>query len=214
MQRPLNLLNAAVGMLERRQGGQADESLLDVLRQVRDEGSTAVETLRSSVPQEPQEPVLPLNMNQLIHEVLLLSTPRLLSAGVVVDWQPTTDLPLLNGRERRMRSLLKQLVDNAIDAIADANPDRRELVISTRVEGDYLTLQVEDSGPGIPPELRFKVFEPFYTSKGGQHAGMGLPMVQEVVNQHYGTIDIDANFEDGCRICLRFPLLNDSPQEW
>ncbi len=214
MQRPLNLLNAAVGMLERRQGGQADESLLDVLRQVRDEGSAAVETLRTSVPQEPVEPMLPLNLNQLIHEVLLLSTPRLLNSGIVVDWQPTPDLPSLNGRERRMRSLLKQLVDNAVDAIADANAARRELSISTRMEGEYLTLQIEDSGPGIPPELRFRVFEPFYTSKGGQHAGMGLAMVQEVVNQHYGTIDIDPEFQDGCRICLRFPLLNETLQEW
>lgn len=213
MQRPLNLLNAAVGMLERRNGG-GDESLLAVLRQVRDEGSAAVETMRGCVPQEPQEPLLPVNLNQLLHEVLLLCTARLLAAGIVVDWQPTVDLPAFNGHERRLRSALKQLVDNAIDAIDDANSKRRELRLETRVEGGQLALQIEDSGPGIAPELRFKVFEPFFTSKGGQHAGMGLAMVQEAVNRHYGTIDIDPAFNDGCRICLRFPLLTDNYQEW
>ncbi len=213
MQRPLNLLNAAVGMLERRNGG-GDESLLGVLRQVRDEGSAAVETLRGCVPQELQEPLLPVNLNQLLHEALLLCTPRLLAAGIVVDWQPTVDLPLFNGHERRLRSALKQLVDNAIDAIVDANSERRELRLTTRVDGGQLALQIEDSGPGIAPELRFKVFEPFFTRKGGQHAGMGLAMVQEAVNRHYGTIDIDPACNEGCRICLRFPLLTDNYQEW
>lgn len=211
MQRPLNLLNAAVGMLERRSEG--DDSLLAVLRQVRDEGSAAVETLRASVPQEIQEPLLPVNLNQLIHEVLLVSTPRLLAESIVIDWQPQTDLPVINGRERRLRNLLKQLTDNAIEAVAEGGGVRRELHIASRVEGEFVVLQFEDSGPGIAPELRFKVFEPFFTTKGGNHAGMGLAIAQDVVNQHAGTLEIDPAQRDGCRICLRFPLHSDNVQE-
>ncbi len=211
MQRPLNLLNAAVGMLERRSDG--DDSLLAVLRQVRDEGSAAVETLRASVPQEVQEPLLPVNLNQLIHEVLLVSTPRLLAESIVIDWQPQTDLPTISGRERRLRNLLKQLTDNAIEAVAEGGGVHRELHIASRVEGEFIVLQFEDSGPGIAPELRFKVFEPFFTTKGGKHAGMGLAIAQDVVNQHAGTLEIDPAYRDGCRICLRFPLHSDNLQE-
>ncbi len=215
MQRPLNLLNAAVAMLERRSDG-GDASLLDVLCQVRDEGSAAMETLRGCVPQESVEPVMPVNFNQLIHEVLLLATPRLLAAGVVVDWEPVVELPAFNGRERRLRSLIKQLIDNAIEAIEEGGGARRELHIGTRIEddGEIIALQITDSGAGIPAELRYKVFEPFYTTKGGRHAGMGLAMVQEVVNQHYGTLEIDPAYHEGCRICLRFPFSSDTIQEW
>jgi nitrogen fixation negative regulator NifL len=211
MQRPLNLLNAAVGMLERRSDG--DDPLLDVLRQVRDEGSAAVETLRASVPQEAQEPLLPVNLNQLIHEVLLVSTPRLLAASIVIDWQPQADLPAVNGRERRLRNLIKQLVDNAIEAVAEGGGERRELHISSRVDGDFVAVAFADSGPGIAPELRFKVFEPFFTTKGGKHAGMGLAIAQEVVNQHAGTLEIDPVHPDGCRIHLRIPLGSDMVEE-
>ncbi|PKM42784.1 MAG: nitrogen fixation negative regulator NifL [Gammaproteobacteria bacterium HGW-Gammaproteobacteria-1] len=211
MQRPLNLLNAAVGMLERRSDG--DDSLLSVLCQVRDEGRAALETLSACVPQEVQEPLLPVNLNQLIHEVLLVSTPRLLAESIVIDWQPQADLPSCNGRERRLRNLIKQLVDNAIEAVADGGGARRELHIASRIEGDFIVVQFEDSGPGIAPDLRFRVFEPFYTTKGGKHAGMGLAIAQDVVNQHAGTLEIDPAYRDGCRICLRIPLSSDNAQE-
>lgn len=211
MQRPLNLLNAAVGMLERR--SEADDALLSVLRQVRDEGSAAVETLRACVPQEGEEPLLPVNLNQLIHEVLLVSTPRLLAGSIIIDWQPQTDLPAVNGRERRLRNLIKQLVDNAIEAVEDGGGERRELRIASRIDGDFVAVLFEDSGPGIAPELRFKVFEPFFTTKGGKHAGMGLAIAQEVVNQHAGTLEIDPVWEDGCRLCLRIPTGSDTIQD-
>lgn len=214
LQQPLNLLNAAMGMLERRAEGSADRQLLGVLREVRESGLNAIETLRHCVPQESDEPVLPVNLNQVIHDVLLISTRRLLAEGIIIEWVPQAGLPGFNGREARLRSLVKQLIDNAIEAIARGNTARRELMVLTQVAGDWLVLTIEDSGPGIPDALRYKVFEPFFTTRGGRHAGMGLAMAQEVVIQHGGTIDIDPDKTEGCRIRLRFPLHNDKRQEW
>jgi len=71
-----------------------------------------------------------------------------------------------------------------------------------------LTVTIEDTGPGIPEALRLKVFEPFFTTKGaaGRRAGMGLPLVQEMVNEHAGTIGIDPTYTEGCRFRVQFPL--------
>ena len=67
---------------------------------------------------------------------------------------------------------------------------------------------MEDSGPGIADELRFKVFQPFFTTKGAskQHLGLGLAMAQEVASRHGGTIDIDPEYHAGCRVRVQLPF--------
>jgi protein-histidine pros-kinase len=83
----------------------------------------------------------------------------------------------------------------------------RELTITTRSLPGSVEIVVEDSGPGIPPDLRLKVFEPFFSSRngGGHHAGTGLAMAQQVVSDHGGTIEIGASHAGGCRVCVMLP---------
>jgi nitrogen fixation negative regulator NifL len=209
VQGPLNLVGAAVGMLERRgAANQENAALLSVLQQAFNEGQQALDRLRASMPAVKQEPIGPVNLNQLVREVLAVSTERLLTLGVVVDWQPAPVLPVVTGREQRLRAMIKQLIDNAADAMTQRGIERRELRIATTATSDSLVLSVEDTGPGIPEDQRLKVFEPFFTTKGGRggRAGMGLPMVQDVVNEHAGTVEIDPGYRGGCRIQVRLPL--------
>ena len=128
-----------------------------------------------------------------------------------MDWRPQPVLPHVYGREGRLRAMFKQLIDNALDAL-DGRRGARELHIVTAAEEDALRVVIEDTGPGIPEDLRYKVFEPFFTTKrgGGSRAGMGLPMVQDVINEHAGTLEIDGEFSQGCRIILRLPLQADA----
>jgi nitrogen fixation negative regulator NifL len=209
LQGPLNLVGAAVGMLERRGAvGQENAALLSVLQQAFNEGQHALDRLRASMPVAKQDSIGPVNLNQLVREVLAVSTERLLTLGVIVEWQPAPVLPVVTGREQRLRAMIKQLIDNAADAMTQRGIERRELRIATRAGSDSLVLSVEDTGPGIPEDRRLKVFEPFFTTKGGRggRAGMGLPMVQEVVNEHAGTVEIDPAYREGCRIQVRLPL--------
>lgn len=209
LQGPINMINAATAMLGRRANGSEENmALVDVLNQALTDGQKALETLRNSMPEALSEALEPVNINQLLREVLDLCTTRLLALGVVVDWAPEPVLPVLVGYENRLRSLFKQLVDNAVDAMAGTRSSARELRLRTESTGQTLIVTVEDTGPGIPEDLRLKVFEPFFTTKGsaGRRAGMGLPMVQETVNDHAGTIDLDATYRDGCRFRVQFPL--------
>jgi nitrogen fixation negative regulator NifL len=209
LQGPLNLIGAAEGMLERRANSANDDPLMNVLQQALASGQEAVDTLRASMPEEPEEAVMPVDINQLLREVLSVSTDRLLARGVVVDWQPTPVLPKLVGRESQLRGMFKQLIDNALDAMDEKSLFRRELnVVTSHPATDVLQVVIEDSGPGIPEELRVKVFEPFYSTKGkgGKRAGMGLVMVQQVVNEHNGNITIQTPEKGGCHITIEFPL--------
>jgi nitrogen fixation negative regulator NifL len=209
VQAPVNLLSAAVNTLERRGGeGNGNGALLDLLKQVLESGRETVATLQNCMPEADNAAVVPVNLNQILHEVLILLTPRLLSSGIVVDWRPTPVLPNIMAMENRLRAMFKQLIENAVDAMRQNGSKPRELRIATRPEGNLIQIVVEDTGPGIPRELHTKIFEPFFTTKGsaGGQAGMGLAMVQDIVNQHAGLIMIDPEYTDGCRIRIQFDI--------
>lgn len=210
MQGPLNLITAAHNMLLRREDTDGTlKSLRMAMQQAMAAGDAAITTLHSCMPAETFEAEVPLNVNELLHEVLSLSTKRLLSSGIVVDWEPALVLPAIIGREQRLRNMFKQLIDNAIDAMSERGWKRRDLrIITSHPQTDLIGVVIEDSGPGIPESERFKVFEPFYSNKGakGRRAGLGLTMVQDVLTELGGDLAIRDSSSGGCRIELQLPL--------
>lgn len=207
LQGPLNLISAAYEILERRGANSEMAPLHSVLSQALTSGRQALSNLQNSVPTVPPEVVKPVNLNQLLREVLSLSTQRLLAGGFVVEWRPAPVLPAVLGREGRLRGMFKQLVDNAMDAMESHRSPRRELRIVTRPLEDAVLITIADTGPGIPREWHLKVFEPFFTTNHATHrTGMGLAMVQEVINEHRGMINIDPDYAEGCRFRLLLPV--------
>jgi len=116
-------------------------------------------------------------------------------------------LPALQGHPNKLRGLFKALIDNAIEAMSGRGWRERELIVITRAQLGDIEILIEDSGPGIAEELRYKVFQPFYTTKGAakRHLGLGLAMAQEAVTRHGGTIDIDPAYYPGCRVRVQLP---------
>lgn len=209
LQGPVNLIGAALKMLQRRLGDQAkNDPVLQAMQEAQKAGLEALDSLTASIPVCPEEAKLPVNVNQLIREVISLSIDRLLAQGIVVDWKPALHLPWVMGRESRLRSVLKQLVDNAIEAMSARNISQRDLLISTFVEKQVVRIEICDSGPGIPADLTYKVFEPFFSTKPPHKGcrGMGLPMVQEIVAEHAGTVYIDTGYRNGCRMIVELPF--------
>ena len=200
LQVPLNLIRAASGMF--RDGGGNVEVFADMLGQITNAGETALQTLKAALPTDIPEPGVRVNINELLRHVLTLETDRLLAAGVVVDWQPTLVLPELSGHKNELRSLFKYLIDNALQAMHESSRPHRELRIGTRTLDDVVEVVIEDNGPGIASEARFKAFEPFYIGwrQRRGRAGMGLALAQEIVNQHAGYIEVDDDYKDGCRM--------------
>lgn len=214
-QGPLNMLAAAVGMMERRleskgaSVAECNDPLCEALKNALSAGQEAIDNLRHGLPALVQEAFVPVNLNQILREVLSLSTSRLLAAGVVVDWEPALVLPSLLGQQNRLRGLFKHLVDNAIDAMESTGRKRQpELKITTQAEEEMVCVTLQDTGPGIPENLRLRVFEPFFSTKGPQQrgTGLGLSAVQEIINQHSGTIFLDPAYTGGCRFVIRLPL--------
>ena len=126
---------------------------------------------------------------------------------MIVDWKPTPILPAVTARASRLRGMFKQLLDNALDAMEGNRHQPRELRIVTGVRDQAVEVVIEDTGPGIAPDLRWRIFEPFFTTKrAATHTGLGLALVQEVVNEQRGVIALDPGYTAGCRWQVSLPI--------
>lgn len=205
LQAPLNIIKAALAMPS---FGVEAGSLRSVLQQALKNGDEAMESLHEALPRPLVEQTSTLNINEILHEVLRLSTDKLLAAGAVVDWRPAAVLPSVTGRANELRGLFKYLLDNSIQALNESSQVCREIRLETRQDHQELVIEVMDNGPGIPEVHRLKVFEPFFCAwnQPRGHAGMGLTMAQEVVIGHNGSMEIDGDFYGGCRVFVRLPV--------
>lgn len=201
---PVNVMASVLSMLERRGGSPAGAALAGALFA----GREAVDSLRGAIPEHLPESRTAVNINEVMRDVLDLTTKRMLAAGITVHWQPQSVLPSLNAYPNRMRMMFKAIVDNAIEAMNAKGWKERELSVVTRGHADRVEVVIEDTGPGIPPSLRYKVFEPFFSTRqgGGKHLGTGLSSAQQVAADHDGAIEIDSTERRGCRVSVVLPV--------
>ncbi len=128
------------------------------------------------------------------------------SAGLEVEVQPPADEaePWVAGDADLLRRCIINLLTNAIKH----TPAGGRITISTEVSGDHCQLHVADTGSGIPPTLRERLFQPFATSgEGGRLGGIGLGllMVRTVVEKHGGSVSVDSEQGKGSVFTLRLP---------
>ncbi|MBD3898439.1 ATPase [Halomonas sp. ML-15] len=113
---------------------------------------------------------------------------------------------VIEGDTQRLVQVLVNLLSNA----RDASPAGGEVVIDAYRDGEGVSLTVTDQGPGIAPEIRDHLFEPFTTTKApGEGTGLGLPLVYSIIAEHHGQIHIDSpppGREVGTRIRLWLPI--------
>lgn len=201
---PINVMTSVLGTIARRGNGDpAGQALASALAA----GKAALESLRGVIPEHRPESLTAVNLNEVMRDVLDLSTQRMLAAGITVHWRPQAVLPSVNGHANRLRAMFKALVDNAVEAMNTKGWRERELLVSTQSLAGSVEVVVEDSGPGIPADLRLKVFEPFFSTRkaGGRHLGTGLSSAQQVAADHDGVIEIDAADKGGCRVRVVLP---------
>ena len=201
---PVNVMKTVLATMERRGNGlPAGAALADAVKAAQE----AVDTLRGAIPDQSEELPTTVNLNEIVHDVLNLTTGRMLAVGVSVGWQPQPVLAAINGYPNRLRSMVKALIDNAIEAMNGKGWRERELSIVSRSIADGIEIVIEDSGAGVPAAVRLRVFEPFFTTKrNGGHLGTGLTSALQVAQDHGGAIEIDPREGGGCRVRVFLPL--------
>ena len=150
----------------------------------------------------PAPELAPLDINALIHEVLGLYETSQAEIAVVL----AEDLPPVMGDATQLRQVIHNLLRNAEDAL-EGMPDPR-IEIRTECRSRTGKLVLTDNGPGFPPDMLARVFEPYVTTKA-KGTGLGLPIVKKIIDEHQGIIEINNVPEGGARIEIRLPLVKE-----
>jgi signal transduction histidine kinase len=128
----------------------------------------------------------PVDLASLAREVQRLMTPLCRHRGISL----TTNLPdgqvLVPGNRGQLRQLLLNLLVNAVEASAGG----AEVRLTLRADAASVRLCVEDEGPGVPPEVEHRIFDPFVTTKP-EGVGLGLSVAQQIVQAHRGRLSYE-----------------------
>jgi signal transduction histidine kinase len=123
------------------------------------------------------------------------------------------DVPYIDADSHQLQQVLINLVTNAHHALREVEGPRR-ITVRTRFDGarGRVLLEVADSGPGVPLELRQRIFDPFFTTKPADRGtGLGLPLCQEIVQAHGGSIGVDQEDGGGARFWIELPVSDAVP---
>jgi two-component system nitrogen regulation sensor histidine kinase NtrY len=207
---PLTPIQLSAQRLKRKLSAKLDDP---EARQVLDESTTAitgeVEAMKnllaefSNFARLPATDPAPTDLNRLAGEVVSLYRGE---PSIELETELAPDLPLLDLDREQFKRVILNLMDNAIAAIHEAGPGPRRVRVSTRFEHEIGTvaLEVADTGVGVRPEDRARLFEPYFSTKR-KGSGLGLAIVGRIVSDHSGYVRVRANQPRGTRFVVELP---------
>jgi PAS domain S-box-containing protein len=151
----------------------------------------------------PASQPVPSNLNDIVEQALEVFNGRL--DGIGVRRQLGEDLPRVQADPEQMKRAVINLIDNAAEALEHS--PLREIWIKTALEPDreVLELTIADSGPGLSPEAKEKLFVPYFSTKG-RGTGLGLAIVSRIVGEHHGFIRVEENRPFGAKFVIELPV--------
>jgi nitrogen fixation negative regulator NifL len=154
-----------------------------------------------------------MELNQVVRDVVELLAYHLRVDDVEAVVTLAADLPPISADPHQLQQVVVNLVTNGHQAMRHAPRPRRFTLTTRRAAGaDRVCLEVEDTGPGITPEVEAHLFEPFFTTKPvGQGTGLGLSICKGIVESHGGTIAVEGRPGRGARFTIELPISASAP---
>lgn len=143
----------------------------------------------------------PVKLETVVNRMIDFIAPTARSQNVRVHWYPAPDLPDVSLDREMFEKVLLNLMLNAEDAM----PNGGTLTLQSRAVGDFVELDVIDTGIGIPPEVQKKLFRPFLTTKEKGN-GLGLATARKIVVAHGGTMTVQSEPGRGTKFTIQLPI--------
>ncbi len=190
-------------------GTPPDASSLKIIRNCADTIGSSVETVRTLVDEFatlarfPASRPVPSDINGIVESALHMFEGRL--SGIRVQKFLAKDLPPVHADPDAMKRAIANLVDNAAEAMHEAMV--KEIVLSTALAGerDSVEIVVSDTGHGVTPAVKEKLFLPYFSTKK-RGTGLGLAIVGRIIEDHHGSIRVEENAPIGTRFIVELPV--------
>ncbi|NPA26511.1 MAG: PAS domain S-box protein [Chloroflexi bacterium] len=208
---PLNNLYVGIQMLQQR-GAQLDEaawqeSLQRLLEDTQRLSRLMNDLLAFARPKQGEKRALALD--ELLRQVVRRMEPRLDKRRIRLEWYCQGDLPLVLGDRYALEQVFVNLLTNAMQALEN-QPGERFIGLrcrATEQDGQlYVEIAISDNGPGIPPEIRDKIFKPFFSTRP-DGTGLGLAIAHNIVTDHRGHMPLPETFPGGTIFRVRLPAM-------
>jgi two-component system NtrC family sensor kinase len=146
----------------------------------------------------------PTDINELINNIIQLSKQHYQNLPIEFIHTLDPDLPQIQADANQLQQVLENLINNAVDAM----PEGGQVLIRTyNKPAGSVTIEVEDTGIGIPPENINKIFTPFFTTKRiGEGTGLGLAIVYGIIKMHRGQINLSSKLRKGTTFTITLPV--------
>jgi C4-dicarboxylate-specific signal transduction histidine kinase len=201
-------------------------SAADLLRRIKEEGAVPLEiavrnserilettnriaaiikSMRHLARDGSHDPVRPASVANIVEEIKDICRERFKDHCVDLLVPNVDPALLVFCREVQIRQVLLNLLQNAFDAVVE-QPGEKWIRLQVTADDSSVVFSVIDSGPGIPPDLRTKIMEPFFTTKEvGKGTGLGLSLSRTIVQEHGGKLELTEEAGHPC-FSFRLPL--------
>lgn len=199
---PLMVIGGMIRQLQRRFGEEqaAQEKFTIVVDEVK-RLENFLGDLRDFT--RPAAPVMQkVDINQVIREVEALMQEAATEKGINITDALHQDLPLVEADRNQVKQVLVNLIKNGMEAIAGEG----RITLATGVTEGQIWFSVQDTGKGIDPESLAKIFNPFFTTKD-KGTGLGLAVINKIVIDHQGTIEVESTPGEGSTFTVKLPRL-------
>ncbi len=209
------LSSAELALTERAEGSAAEEEL----KRIKTASIRGAEIVRELMIYGGEESggFEPVDISALVNEMLDLLKISI-SKNTILQIEMSQDLPAIYANPAQIRQVVMNLVTNASEAIGERRGAIRVTTTKVKVgtdspatrgvnlaEGDYLRLEVSDTGSGMTPEVQVRIFDPFFTTRRAGR-GLGLAAVQGIIRSHGGTINVESTSGQGTRFEILLPV--------
>jgi len=203
---PLNSINIHLQLLDREIGYLENETARDELKELVEVSRKEVgrldtiirqflKALRPSLPERK-----PHRLQTLLQDTLEVIQHEIRDRRMLVETDFAKDAPAVMVDDTQVKQVFFNVIKNALQAMADGGILKLESYLTDR----YVAVTVEDNGSGIDPDKLGAIYEPYHTTKA-EGTGLGMMIVQRIMRDHGGEIEINSEPGRGTRLTLRFP---------
>ena len=207
---PINNIVLTAESFGEEYGDSMNASCLDMLRDILNQAERAADIVKNLLDfSRTEAPTFTtIAPAQIMKSTVNLIKNQFKVVGVQLQTSIAKDLPLIRGNNSNLQQVFTNLLLNALQATPKGGQVNVRVDLANTIHG-YVRFVIEDTGPGIPPEIQHKIFEPFFTTKEvGKGTGLGLAVTYSIIKRHGGRIDVTSEPGQGARFTVLLPSVN------